>query len=131
MYFKDFDNWIIEKKNINNFDIKYHFNPGEIRWVSIGVNIGSEIDGKGKQSNRPVLIINNAGNDLVLIAPLSTKIKEGKSYFILNVGTEKYSVCINQVRVISKKRIYSRIAKIPKNKLLEIFDKIVEYFRPI
>ena len=46
MYFKDFDKWNIVKKRVHTDEIKVSIRAGEIRWVSFGVNVGSEIDGK-------------------------------------------------------------------------------------
>jgi len=48
MYFKDFDKWNIVKKRVHTDEIKVSIRAGEIRWLSFGVNVGSEIDGKGE-----------------------------------------------------------------------------------
>lgn len=54
----DFNAWNERKKKINNH-VKYqHPKPGEIWWCSIGLNIGSEIYGKGWTYARPVIVIN-------------------------------------------------------------------------
>jgi hypothetical protein len=47
MYVKDYDNWMKVKTRIEAEKREVHIRAGEIRWVAFGVDIGSEIDGKG------------------------------------------------------------------------------------
>ena len=47
MYFKDFDAWFGVKKHIESEERKVYIRAGEIRWIAFGVNVGSELDGKG------------------------------------------------------------------------------------
>ena len=75
MYFKDFDKWNEVKKRVHHEERKVNIRSGEIRWVSFGVNVGSEIDGKGISFTRPALILHVIGSHLALIAPMSTKVK--------------------------------------------------------
>jgi mRNA interferase MazF len=56
-HIKKFDDWIEDKKHINQKTKLVTFKKGDIWWASIGVNIGSEIDGKNSEFERPVLII--------------------------------------------------------------------------
>jgi len=52
LYHKDFDGWHPVKKRIESEERSIFIRAGEIRWVSFGVNIGSEIDGKGVSFTR-------------------------------------------------------------------------------
>lgn len=80
MYFKDFDKWNKVKKRINQEERKVNIRQGEIRWIAFGVNVGSEIDGKGETFTRPGLVIHVIGSHLALVVPMSTKVKEIAGY---------------------------------------------------
>src|SRR3989338_2316862 len=80
MYFKDFDNWNEVKKRVHHEERTVNIRAGEIRWVSFGINIGSEIDGKGLSFTRPALILHVIGSHLALIIPMSTKVKDIAGY---------------------------------------------------
>ncbi len=54
---------------------KKYFLEREIWWAGIGSNVGHEEDGKNKGFERPVLILKKFNKYLVLIIPLSSKIK--------------------------------------------------------
>ena len=56
-YFKDFEEWNKIKKEIELSDYIPYFDIGEIWWCALGVNIGVEVDGKGNDYLRPVLIL--------------------------------------------------------------------------
>ncbi len=78
---KDFDSWNsikkkIDKINKENVSIKI----GQIYWCNLGLNIGREQNGKNKYFNRPVLVLKKFSHDLILIAPLTTKIHKGNWY---------------------------------------------------
>ncbi len=80
MYFKDFDTWNTLKKKLNDEDRQTNIRAGEVRWISCGVNVGSEIDGKGISFTRPALILHVVGSVLALVVPLSTKVKNIAGY---------------------------------------------------
>ena len=90
MYFKDFDKWNIVKKRVHTDEIKVSIRAGEIRWVSFGVNVGSEIDGKGESFTRPALVAHVVGAVLALVVPLSTKLKMSPVMFLLNFKASKF-----------------------------------------
>lgn len=83
-----------------------------IRWISMGVNIGSEIDGKGVSFTRPALIIHCIGSYLALVVPMPTKIKDVVGYLPFQWKGKSTSLCIHQIRIISQKRVLSRLGRI-------------------
>lgn len=95
--------------------------------------------GKEQSGLRPVLIISgNAMNDhfdLVIICPLSSKIKDFIGDIILNPSKSnglkiKSEVLIFHVRSISKERLIKKIGKISiqeMNEVIENLNKILEY----
>jgi len=56
-YIKDFDNWNNIKKKLDKSDQNQSFYEKEIWWCSVGINVGSEHDGKGNRFMRPVYIL--------------------------------------------------------------------------
>lgn len=127
-YQKDFDGWHPVKKRIGTEERKIFIRAGEIRWVSFGVNVGSEIDGKGVSFTRPALILHVIGSHLALVAPLSTKIKDVAGYAPFEWHGEKSAICIHQIKVISQKRILSRKGRISEKRLAGIKDKVSKFF---
>src|SRR5436190_24202915 len=54
---KDFDRWNRHKKHINDAGDRPFYHAREIWWCAVGVNVGNELDGTGKEHDRPVLVI--------------------------------------------------------------------------
>ena len=129
MYFKDFDKWNEVKKHTDNNDTKVNIRAGEIRWISFGVNVGSEIDGKGESFTRPGLILHVIGSHLAFVAPLSTKVKEIAGYLPFYWKGTTAALCIHQIRIVSQKRILSRKGRISEGKLKAIKDEIIKFYK--
>lgn len=128
MYFKDFNRWNQVKQTLNREERNPCVRAGEIRWATFGVNVGSEIDGKGNSFTRPVLIIHTIGNYLALVVPMSTKLKHSAGYVPFNYNDKNVSLCLHQMRAISQKRIFSRLLKIPGNQLRLVKSAISTFF---
>ena len=116
------------QKHLNSDDKHVNIRSGEIRWVAFGVNIGSEIDGKGKSFTRPALIIHVIGSNLALVVPLSTKVKEVAGYLPFEFQGRTVSLCVHQSKTISQKRILSRKGRISEKKLGEIKEQVKKFF---
>ena len=128
MYFKDFEAWNTLKKRVETDGLPRNIRTGEVRWTTFGVNIGSEIDGKGFSFARPAVILHPIGHTLALVVPLSTKIKDADGYFPVDFQGTKISVCIHQMKVISMKRILDRKGKMPDSTISCIKDQIKKFF---
>jgi len=128
MYIKLFDAWNVVKKRVEEEERKVYIRAGEIRWVSMGVNVGSEIDGKGVSFTRPALVLHVIGSHLALIVPMSTKTKSVTGYVPFEWKGITSSLCIHQLKVISQKRIFARIGKIPNNRLKSIKQEINQFY---
>ena len=117
---KDFDNWNERKKEIN--DIKPNFyHEREIRWCSLGVNVGFEQDCTNKKYRRPVLILKGFSRHVCLVVPLTTSTK--KNLYHVSVGIienqESFAI-ISQIRLIDTKRLHDRLIILDRAK----FEKI-------
>lgn|SRR3989344_6018725 len=128
MYFKDFDKWNEVKKRVHQEERTVNIRAGEIRWVSFGINIGSEIDGKGLSFTRPALILHVIGSHLALIIPMSTKVKDIAGYVPFTWKNITTALCLHQIRIVSNKRVLSRKGRISQNKLKAIKKELSKFF---
>jgi len=128
MYIKDFDSWNQVKKRIQGETRHIAMRKGEIRWTSCGINLGSEIDGKGVSFTRPALILHVVGSELALTIPLSSKRKDIAGYIAFEWKGKTMSLCIHQMRIMSQKRILDRIGRVSENRLDEIKSTVKEFY---
>lgn len=128
---KDFDTWNRLKKQIQERPIDFHVKPRQVWWCSLGVNIGSEQDGKNENFERPVLVYKFINQKMVLVIPFTSSLKEDRHHVI--VADEKLhqsSVILSQIRVISPKRLLRQVGWISEIQFLSIAQKLQEYFSP-
>ncbi len=104
---KDYDAWNIYKKSIDNRYIEnLNIKVGEIYWCKLGLNIGVEQNGKNKEFSRPVLVLKKFSKELILVAPLTTKIHIGNWYYDLDIFSYPVQVILSQIKPIDRKRLY-------------------------
>ncbi len=101
---KDFDQWNEKKKTINFYTNFPLFQVGQLWWAYLGKNIATEIDGKGENYSRPVIIIQKVYTDACLVIPLTSSCRTGDYYvsFEDNNGREQCA-CLAQTRYIDAK----------------------------
>jgi len=128
MYLKDFDKWNTVKKQIDKQEQKVYIRAGEIRWVVFGVNVGSEIDGKGESFTRPALVLHVIGSHLALVVPMTTKFKQVAGYFQFEWKGKQTVLCLHQIKIVSQKRILSRKGRISQTKLKAIKTEVVKFY---
>lgn len=128
MYTKDFDLWNEIKKQVHSSDLGVRIRAGEVRWASCGINVGSEIDGKGGSFTRPVLVLHVVGASLAMVIPMSTKLKETAGYVPFEFQGRTTSLCIHQARTISQRRVLSRIGRISDGRLREVKSEFRKFF---
>lgn len=121
---KDFDQWNIQKKNIEASQKNVFFKEGDVWWCSVGVNIGSESCGKGTQFQRPVLIIKKLSKVICIALPLSKKIKKGTWFMNMYLGNEKRTILLYQIKMLHTKRFQRRLAHIDLTTLIEVKQKL-------
>ncbi|MBC7981560.1 type II toxin-antitoxin system PemK/MazF family toxin [Candidatus Parcubacteria bacterium] len=122
---KNYDDWNTLKKKIHRLSRAKHPRVREIWWINIGLNIGSEIYGKGLKYLRPVLVL-KVNDENFLGIPLSSKIRKSKQRFILKTNdTKLHSLVFNRIRIFDNRRLLSRKYIISKNK----FRKIIRKFK--
>jgi len=107
-----FVSWTKLKIRIHFSERKFYPREKQIWWVNLGHNVGTEVNGKNKHFERPVLVLKRYHNDACLVLPLSSKLKVGNYYMNYKDEKEKDSVInFSQVRSISIKRFIRMISK--------------------
>jgi len=107
---KDFDTWNEEKKNIHERGVEKLYHAREIWWCSLGVNVGFEQDGTGKESQRPVLIMRGFSRQVCLVVPLTTSTKRNPYHIAIGEvdGKQAFAI-ISQLRLIDTKRLVNKV----------------------
>lgn len=126
---KEFDKWI-EKKKGCHYQIKTPplFKERDIWWISVGVNVGFEEDGKNDNFVRPVLVVKKFNRELFLGMPMSTKLKDNKYYIPVSVKKKTVSVMTSQLRVFSSKRIWNKLAELDEGDFFRVLEEISKFF---
>jgi mRNA-degrading endonuclease toxin of MazEF toxin-antitoxin module len=130
VYIKHHDEWNIQKKNIdvrvmqNSLFIKER----EVWWISVGVNIGAEIDGKNELFERPVLVFRKVGREQFYGLPLTSKDKTGPFYRLVHYSGSAGNVCLSQLRVFSTKRLIRKIDRVNEAEFVTLQETIATFF---
>ena len=125
-YIKDFDNWNIYKKNIDNYTTKLFCNERDVWWTHLGVNIDYEQDGKNQEFVRPVLVLKKFNNEVFLGIPLSTQLKQGNKYYIEFLHTtQQIAAVISQVRMFDNKRLKRKMYRLDEAQFGKIKQAVI------
>ena len=134
---EDFNKWNEIKKDTHKSRFKLGIKSREIYWTKIGMNIGNEEYGKGKDFLRPVIIIRQITSDLFIGVPTTTSQKESNDYFHRICYIDKISqkqvnssAMILQQKVFSKKRLLNKIGTISKSDFETIVNKLKKLIDP-
>lgn len=135
-YKKDFDTWNDLKKSIERkHGGEAYAYPREVWWCSLGINLGTEIDGKNENFERPVLIARVYNKHSMLVLPVTSKEKDDAFHCKIIVQAKNSNtgeiynkpvwVKLTQARAISNKRLLRKVDVIPHID----FDKVMDAFR--
>lgn len=101
----------------------------EIWWVALGVNIGVEIDGKGKDYARPVVVVSKFNENAFFIIPLSKVRNPQPDIHIpvsnFNLDTSTCAV-VTQTRTVDNQRFLQRIGTVSVSAFEVIVRMIVQ-----
>jgi len=130
-YEKDFEKWNKRKQAVEENAYTPYFDAGEIWWGIFGINIGVEIDGKGDDFLRPLLVLTKYNPLGCLVIPLSSARSEDKdNVFVDIVIDRKATANLSQLRSISSKRLIEKISVLKKMDFLRIQKTAMEYNFP-
>lgn len=123
---KFFMEWIKIKVRVHFSEKEVYPKIREIWWVSLGQNIGVEINGKNENFERPVVVVKVFNKLGVLVAPISSTIKEDKYCICFTNGEgEENIINMSQIRSISTKRFMRKIGDLG----IEDFEKVKWLFK--
>ena len=106
---KDFDGWNACKKSTDVQEPRL-YTVRELWWCRLGVNIGTEQDGKGEFYARPCIILRGFGPDACLVVPLTTSAREHALRVPVGfVDGEEARANLSQLRVIDTRRLERKI----------------------
>jgi mRNA-degrading endonuclease toxin of MazEF toxin-antitoxin module len=109
IYIKDFDKWNAYQKTLEKQEFDGFCREREVWWCALGVNIGSEQDGKNDDFERPALIVKRINDELLLIVPFTSKlIKNRYRVDVTSTGKDSQAM-LSQFRTISSKRLLKRM----------------------
>jgi len=128
----DFLLWHNEKYKINirNVDDIY-FKEKEVWFCRVGLNVGYEEDGKGKNFLRPVLVVKKIGKNIFIGVPLTTsdKHKDNKYYYEFEyIEDVKSYAILSQLKCFDSKRLDYKSGEIKLEDFLKIKEKLKEFF---
>ena len=126
VYVKLFDDWNIEKQLIDNKQ-PLNFNAREVWWCSVGVNVGYEIDGKGNNFQRPMLVYRKVAVNQCLCFPITKNIKNLPGYFRFKGSVIDGSIIFEQIKTVDSKRMINRIEIIGEDEFRVIDNAFLEY----
>lgn len=125
---KDFDTWSFKKKQFDKLETFQHPKEGEVWWCRVGINIGTEVCGKGASFSRPVLIVNAEAGQSCIGIPLTSKIKSKKyACIIKTVDGKLHTALVYQIRNFDKRRLEQKIYELDA----EQFAKVKTYFNKL
>lgn len=93
----------------------------------MGLNVGFEQDGKGKDFSRPILVIKKFNKEVFIGLPLTTKPKLGRFYFSLKSydGVQR-KVILSQIRLFDSKRLQEKLGTLYLYEFNEIKKTLIQ-----
>lgn len=100
---------------INDTAARKRYHARDIWWCTLGLNVGFEQDGTGKEYERPVLILKGFSKEVCLVVPLTTSLKNNSYHISLGrVAGKEASAILSQLRLIDTKRLINKIGVVEK-----------------
>ncbi len=121
---QEYDNWNIVKKELSKKEEKFFFKEGDIWWVSLGKNLGTESYGKGEIFRRPVLVIKKLNSNSCIVLPLTSKSKNGTWFTDISFQNEIKTVLLYQIKMINTKRFQRRLGVLDDNDFKKVKEKL-------
>jgi mRNA interferase MazF len=121
---KDFQKWHKKKEEVEKTDVRPFFHEREIWYCALGVNVGFEEDGKGKDFLRPVIIFRKFNNSVFFGIPLTHTKKNSRFYYSFSFGEHVGSVAVlSQMRLIDARRLSHNIGEISEVDFVSLKEK--------
>lgn len=128
-YIKYFDLWSAIKKVVNKMTFKtIPLKTGDVFLIHLGVNIGSEMDGKGESFLSPVIVLKVTGIRSFIGIPTTTKEKSSESYVAISFNSTKNYAALSQIRSFDTLRIVRFYGSLQENDWKRLLSKFFYYF---
>lgn len=109
---KHFIEWIVIKEKLHSDEYQPpHVREGEIWWVSLGENVGAEINGKSQLFSRPAIIFKKLSRDFYFVIPTTTQLRIGTWYVSFKQTGQLRTACLHQARSLDYRRFYSKLGQ--------------------
>lgn len=126
---KDFDKWNEVKKQTHDKPDTFGVHEREIWWISFGVNIGVEIDGKNEYFDRPALVLRKFNRQMVWVLPTTQQARDERFHERFSFDDRVFFVALTQIRTVSTKRFLRKIGMMPKEDFERIKTRIIAFIQ--
>lgn len=110
---KDFAKWLAIKESLDSSTQEPpYFNEGEVWWCCVGINIGSEINGKDSTYVRPVVILKKLSRDSFVGIPMTSKMKVGSWYIPIIFGGKISNANLAQIKTFNYRRLRDKYGQL-------------------
>lgn len=117
---KDFDSWNEEKKRVGAGKPRF-YTVRELWWCHLGLNVGTEQDGKDAWYARPCVILRGLGPNTCLAVPLTTSAREHPLRVPIGlVDGKEARANVSQMRVIDARRLKLKMGFLNKEAFAQI-----------
>ncbi len=124
---KTFDQWNILKQKIHTSKLRAFAHAREVWWCSLGINIGSEMDRKHENFERPVLILRVYNKEMLLVLPITSKEREDPFHQKVISHGRVVWISLTQIRVVSSKRLLRKVDVITKEEFSKVKTALMNF----
>ena len=126
--YEEFRRWNDVKMHLEFYGRQPNPKQGEIWWAGCGKNLGSEMNGKNTRFARPVIIYRKLSRYCFMGIPLTSKNREGSWYVPFTHKGIKEVAIVGQAKIMSVKRLYTRMGEIDQNDMIRIRDAFANLY---
>ena len=122
---------MLVKDHIQSAKIIRTFKEWEIWWCAIGENVGTEINGKGKNFSRPVIVFKKLDRFSFTAIPLTTKDHTAKypdKYVHFAFKNKNEFAALHQLENISVFRLQRKIGQLDDEDILKIVNGVKKLY---
>ena len=117
---KAFDGWN-KVKQLAHEEQPRLYTVREVWWCRLGVNVGSEQDGSGREYVRPVVIVRAFGPDICVVIPLTTSIRTHPLRIpVGEVQGKMATALLSQMRVVDTRRLVEKVGFLDRQIFTEL-----------
>jgi mRNA-degrading endonuclease toxin of MazEF toxin-antitoxin module len=125
-YRKDFEKWNVTKQRIDVRPTTAFIQEGAIWLASIGVNVGFELDGKGNDFVRPVLIIKKINHETCIGIPITSKKRESAYRVDIELLGRTDQAVISHVRSFDRKRLLRYVGRANTHDFKAVIQELID-----